>query len=37
MPDLTIATLDAGHGVNMEAPAEFNQAVIRFIRSCLTS
>ncbi len=31
MPNLTIANLDAGHGVNMQDPDNFNRLVIEFI------
>ena len=31
MPHLTIERLDAGHGMNMEDPAGFNDAVLRFL------
>jgi len=34
MPQLTIAELDAGHGMNMEAPEAFNSAASRFITRC---
>lgn len=37
MPELTIVELDAGHGMNMEVPAAFNQAVQKFIRECLAA
>jgi pimeloyl-ACP methyl ester carboxylesterase len=37
MPDLSIVEIDAGHGMNMEAPAAFNLAVSAFIRKCLTA
>lgn len=37
MPQLTIADLDAGHGMNMEAPGAFNAALVEFLRSCPTS
>jgi pimeloyl-ACP methyl ester carboxylesterase len=37
MPNLEIVPLDAGHGVNMEQPAAFNEAVAGFIRRCATS
>lgn len=37
MPQLTIVELDAGHGMNMEVPAAFNQAVRTFLSQCLTS
>ena len=37
MPALTIVPLDAGHGMNMEAPEPFNRAVIEFIEQCPTS
>jgi len=36
MPDLEIATIDAGHGMNMEASAAFNAAAMDFIRRCTT-
>lgn len=34
MPNLQIADLAAGHGMNMEAPEAFNEAVLSFIRQC---
>jgi pimeloyl-ACP methyl ester carboxylesterase len=34
MPLLTIAELDAGHGMNMEDAAGFNQAVLNFLGQC---
>lgn len=37
MPQLTIAELDAGHGMNMEAADAFNKAVESFLATCLTS
>jgi 2-succinyl-6-hydroxy-2,4-cyclohexadiene-1-carboxylate synthase len=37
MADLTIVDLDAGHGMNMEAPEAFNAALIDFLRACPTS
>jgi 2-succinyl-6-hydroxy-2,4-cyclohexadiene-1-carboxylate synthase len=37
MPDLRIVDLDAGHGMNMEVPDAFNDAVIAFLRSCSTT
>ena len=37
MPRLRIADLDAGHGMNMEAPAAFAQALATFLESCATS
>lgn len=37
MPHLEVADLDAGHGMNMEAPEAFNAALIRFLRTCPTS
>lgn len=37
MADLTIADLDAGHGMNMEVPEAFNTALIDFLRACPTS
>ncbi|MCB1684197.1 MAG: alpha/beta hydrolase [Pseudomonadales bacterium] len=37
MADLRIVELDAGHGMNMEAPAAFNLAVAEFIDQCRTS
>lgn len=37
MPLLTTVEIDAGHGMNMEASAEFNQTVTDFIHQCLTS
>jgi pimeloyl-ACP methyl ester carboxylesterase len=36
MPALEITRLDAGHGMNMEAPDAFNAAVIDFICRCAT-
>ena len=36
MPALEIIRLDAGHGMNMEAPDAFNAAVIDFICRCAT-
>jgi pimeloyl-ACP methyl ester carboxylesterase len=33
IPGITIADLDAGHAVNLEAAAEFNDAVVRFFRA----
>jgi pimeloyl-ACP methyl ester carboxylesterase len=37
MPHLRIADLDAGHGMNMEAPAAFAEALTAFLESCPTS
>lgn len=37
MPHLEVVALDAGHGVNMEQPAAFNEAVADFISRCATS
>ncbi len=37
LPQLTVADLDAGHGMNMEAPEAFNAALLDFLRSCPTS
>lgn len=37
MPDLQVVELNAGHGMNMEAPAAFNLAVSEFIDQCRTS
>lgn len=37
MPQLTIAELDAGHGMNMEAADAFNEAVRNFVTTCPTS
>lgn len=37
MPRLRIADLDAGHGINMEAPAAFNAALMGFLQACRTS
>jgi pimeloyl-ACP methyl ester carboxylesterase len=37
MPLLTTVELDAGHGMNMQAPVEFNQAVSDFVQKCHTS
>jgi len=36
MPQLSVAELDAGHGMNMEVPEAFNAAVSRFITRCAT-
>ena len=36
MPLLTTIPLDAGHGMNMEQPDEFNAAVLSFISQCPT-
>lgn len=36
MPDLRVVEVDAGHGMNMEAPAVFNLAVSEFIDQCRT-
>ncbi len=36
MPELEVVDLDAGHGVNMERPDEFNAAVITFLTSHVT-
>lgn len=33
MPELRVADLDAGHAMNMEAPAAFNAALIAFLAS----
>jgi len=32
MPELTTVKIDAGHGMNMEAPQAFNDAVLKFIK-----
>lgn len=37
MPHLEIADLDAGHGMNMEAPQAFNAALIGFLRAGRTA
>ena len=37
MPNLKIAPVDAGHGLNMEAPDAFNRAVGDFVSECRTS
>ena len=37
MPHLDVVSLDAGHGLNMEAPADFNRAVLSFLRQWTTS
>lgn len=37
MTNLRIADLDAGHGMNMEAPTDFNTALVEFLRECRTS
>jgi pimeloyl-ACP methyl ester carboxylesterase len=37
MANLELATLDAGHAVNMEDAPGFNRAACRFIETCLTS
>jgi pimeloyl-ACP methyl ester carboxylesterase len=37
MPHLDVIDLDAGHGVNMEAPEAFNAALTAFLRACPTS
>jgi len=37
MPNLEIVDLDAGHGLNMEAPQAFNQAVMDFMEKCTGS
>jgi pimeloyl-ACP methyl ester carboxylesterase len=37
LPELTVERIDAGHGMNMEAPERFSEAVGRFIEQCLTS
>lgn len=37
MPHLEVADLDAGHGMNMEAPQAFNTALIGFLKACHTS
>ncbi|MFU8816803.1 MAG: alpha/beta fold hydrolase [Pseudomonadales bacterium] len=34
MPYLRVIDLDAGHGMNMEAPAAFDAAMIDFLRQC---
>lgn len=34
MPGLTVAPMEAGHGMNMEQPEAFNDAVRRFLRQC---
>jgi pimeloyl-ACP methyl ester carboxylesterase len=37
MPELDVVELDAGHAVNMEQPAEFDAAMLRFVERCATS
>ena len=37
MPNLEVVNLDAGHGMNMEAPDAFNNALAGFLRACPTS
>ncbi len=37
MPHLEVVDLDAGHGMNMEAPEAFNVALTAFLRACPTS
>ena len=37
MRQVRIADLDAGHAVNLEAAAAFNQALAEFIEQCPTS
>lgn len=37
MPQLEIADIDAGHGVNMEAPEAFNAALSAFVQQWATS
>lgn len=37
MPQLQVADLDAGHGMNMEVPQAFNAAFIDFLSACRTS
>jgi 2-succinyl-6-hydroxy-2,4-cyclohexadiene-1-carboxylate synthase len=37
MPHLEVVDLDAGHGMNMELPEEFDAAVVGFMRRCATS
>ncbi len=37
MANVAIVDLDAGHGVNMEAYADFNRALTEFITQCRTS
>jgi pimeloyl-ACP methyl ester carboxylesterase len=37
MPQLEVADLDAGHGMNMEAPDAFNAALVAFLQACPTS
>ncbi|HEX7034841.1 MAG TPA: alpha/beta fold hydrolase [Pseudomonadales bacterium] len=34
MPQLEVVDLDAGHGMNMEAPEAFNAALIAFLHRC---
>lgn len=34
MPQLEVAELDAGHGMNMEVPAAFNRTVTDFLERC---
>jgi 2-succinyl-6-hydroxy-2,4-cyclohexadiene-1-carboxylate synthase len=36
MPNLQVVELDAGHGMNMEAPDAFNRAVLDFLHQCVT-
>lgn len=36
MPQLEVQELDAGHGVNMQAPEAFNAHVKKFVAACLT-
>jgi pimeloyl-ACP methyl ester carboxylesterase len=36
MPELAVAQLDAGHGMNMETPETFNTAVRNFLTRCAT-
>lgn len=37
MPWLQVVDIDAGHGMNMEAPKAFNAALVRFLEACPTS
>lgn len=37
MPHLAVVDLEAGHGMNMEAPAAFDAAIIGFLRQCATA
>lgn len=37
MPELAIVDLEAGHGVNMEQPEAFNDAVVKFVLKQLAS